>query len=458
MPRILVVGGGISGLTSAFRLQQLLPIVDVQVWESGSRLGGAIWSEQHDGFTIEHGPNGFLDNKPALWNLAHDLGLGDRLIPASEAARQHRFLFLHRQLQRLPGNIPALISSPLLSWSGKLRLLIEPLIHRGRRRPESVADFAARRFGREAADVFIDPLVTGIHGGDPALLDVRSAFPRLSEWEQSHGSILRGVFRLQKDKRLAARSPGTKAAPQRMWSFPNGLREMIDALAEKLTRPPICRRSATSLHVRDRRWVIDNESFHAVILACPAYVQAKLLSPVDDQLAKLVADIPYTPIAVVALGFRMADLPNRPVGFGFIAPQRTRRDILGVQWCSDIYPNRAPAGLVLWRALCGGWNRPEIVNWPDDQLIEAVRRELRLAQGVTAAPVMTQIIRWPRAIPQYTLGHPERLQAISARQSRLPGLFLAGNAYRGIALNDCVEDAGRVAQAVIDYINWDSAV
>jgi oxygen-dependent protoporphyrinogen oxidase len=192
------------------------------------------------------------------------------------------------------------------------------------------------------------------------------------------------------------------------------------------------------------------------VLSCPAFVQAEILADLDRDLAHLIGGIRYNRIAVVALGFKAADVPLAD-GFGFIAPQRVGRDLLGVQWCSATYPDRAPAGMVLWRALCGGWNRPEIVDWTDEKLIAAVRAELRVAQGVIAEPAFVHIIRWDAAIPQYTLGHPERVDAIEDRIAQYPRLFLAGNAYRGVALNDCTERgefvAGLVADSVLHSIN-----
>jgi oxygen-dependent protoporphyrinogen oxidase len=316
-----------------------------------------------------------------------------------------------------------------------------------------VAAFARRRAGREAADVFADGLVTGIHGGDPALLDVRAAFPRLTVFEAESGSVVRGLMRSAKAKRAAAAQSGEPPARGRMWSFRGGLRTLVDTLRDRLPAPPL-------LGVAVRRvepqpgggWVVvgdgrDRWEADIVVLACPADAQAGMLADLDAELAGLVGGIAYNRIAVVALGFRAADVPPAD-GFGFIAPQRTRRDLLGVQWCSAIFPGRAPDGCVLWRALCGGWHRAEVVDWDDARLVAAVRAELRRAQGVAAAPVFVQVVRWDRAIPQYHLGHPERVAAIEARAARHPGLILAGNAYHGVALNDCTGRAELLARAM----------
>jgi oxygen-dependent protoporphyrinogen oxidase len=448
MARVVIVGAGISGLSLAHRLHQLAPAVGVTILESADRVGGCVRTDRRDGFTVECGPNGFLDSKPTTADLARDVGLGGQMVPASDAAARNRYLFLGRGLQPLPNGPLALLRSPLLSLRGKLELLAEPIRSRRRRRgPESVAAFARRRAGREAADVFADAMVTGIHGGDPTLLDVRAAFPRLAALEAEHGSVVRGMMRTRK-----------KGTPRgRLWSFQNGMSTLTDTLRDHLPEPPV-------LGVRVRRieprpgggWTViadgrDRWDTDVVVLTCPAFAQAEVLADLDSKLASLVGGIAYNRIVVVALGYRAADVPLAD-GFGFIAPQRLRRDLLGVQWCSATYANRAPPGMVLWRALCGGWNRPEVVGWPDKKLVAAVRSELRLAQRVTGEPVFVHVVRWENAIPQYMLGHPERLTTIEARAARYPGLILAGNAYRGVALNDCTEQGDLLARRIVAAI------
>jgi oxygen-dependent protoporphyrinogen oxidase len=208
-------------------------------------------------------------------------------------------------------------------------------------------------------------------------------------------------------------------------------------------------------------WVVRGEgkeqwTADAVVLTCPAHKQAEILAELDEELARLIQGIAYNRVAVVALGYRQADIAMRVDGFGFLVPQRSRRDILGVQWCSSIFPERAPHGSVLLRAMCGGWNRPEIVGWDDETLLRAVRNELHVTMAISAEPVFHQIVRWERAIPQYQLGHLERVAKIEHRASHFPGLFLGGNAYRGVALNDCVEQAEVVAAQVCNFFTKSS--
>jgi oxygen-dependent protoporphyrinogen oxidase len=262
---------------------------------------------------------------------------------------------------------------------------------------------------------------------------MQASFPRLAEMERAHGSITAGM--------AANRVSGKR---QRMWSLPGGLQALTDAVASALRIPP-----RTSSPVREVRpasggWEVSGQRADVVILACPAAAQAELLRPLSAELAREVGAIPYNGIAVVALGYRRQDVPHPLDGFGYLTPQRERREVLGMQWCSSIFAGRAPEGHVLLRALCGGWHRRDLLGWSDDQLAQAARREVALALGARAEPVFTHIVRWPEAIPQYFVGHLGRLERIERLAGAFPGLILSGSAYRGVALNDCVE-AGQAA-------------
>jgi oxygen-dependent protoporphyrinogen oxidase len=461
MKQVVIIGAGITGLAAAFRLQQSVPGVEVTLLEQQSRVGGKAWTERHAGFQVETGPNGFLDSKLSTLHLCRDLGLGERLIAASEAAGKNRYLFLDGKLRALPGSFGTFVRSDLLSWRGKVSFLAERL-RRRRRDPgdESVAAFARRRAGHEVADVFADALVTGIHAADPALLSVRAAFPRLALLEQQYGSVMKGLAASARQRRREAAARGEPyERPGKMWSFRAGLRVLIEALRDRLPRSPLL--GVTVLRVeRDSKsghWSVRGEGqgqwpADAVLLTCPAYQQAALLADLDPELADRIGGIAYNRVAVVALGYRRDDVPVPLDGFGYIAPQRTRRDLLGVQWCSSIFPERAPDGSVLLRALCGGWHRAEVVGWDDERLLNAVRSELRLAMGIVADPRYHFIVRWDRAIPQYHLGHLDRVAWIEERARRYSGLYLGGNAYHGVALNDCTEQAELLAGRIGRYL------
>ena len=459
MASVVIVGGGVSGLALACRLRRALPRGEITLLEKEGRAGGTVRTESHDGFLVEAGPNGFLDTKPGTLALCGDLGLSDRLIPASEAARRNRYLFLGGRLEKLPGGPLSFLTSRVLSWRGKWALLAE------RSRPprrdgadESIDAFARRRAGPEAAEVLADAFVTGIHAGDPTLLSVRAAFPRLVELEEKYGSVMKGFAAEAKRRRAEAAAKGEAyRRPGRMWSFREGLQLLIDALCADLPTPPVRGVRVRRVEKHERGWSVcgdgrDRWPADAVVLACPAHEQAEILADLDEALAADVAGIPYNRVAVVALGFRAADIPHALDGFGFLVPQRDRRDLLGVQWCSSIFPGRAPPGTVLLRAMCGGWNRPEMLDWDDERLLRAVRDELRVAMGVRAEPVFRRVVRWPRAIPQYHVGHLGRVARVEERVRRHPGLFLAGNAYRGVALNDCTERAETLARDIAGHL------
>lgn len=455
MRRVVIIGAGISGLALAFRLKQRLPNVHLTLLESESRPGGKIWTERIDGFLVEHGPNGFLETKPSTKELADDLGLSTDLVSASEASRRNRYLFLDGRLHRLPNGPIDLLFSRCLGWRAKWGIFRE--LTRSGRPPvhdESVADFFRRRMGQEAADILGDALVTGIHGGDPERLSLASAFPRAAEMEARYGSVIRGFIRSAAERRRQARAEGrapTKTG--RLWSFRHGLRQLIDGLVQALPEALVCEARVRSIRALESGWFVHGDgqqrwSADAVVLGCPADQAAAIVADLDAAMAEDLAGIAYNRIAVVALGYRRSQVPEVPAGFGYIAPQRTRRDVLGVQWCSSIYPDRAPEGFVLWRALCGGWNRGDVLDWDDDRLLRAVHDEIRLAMRVNADPVFHRIVRWPRAIPQYHLGHGERLNRIASRLRQHRGLYLTGNAYRGVALNDCTEQAILLAEQI----------
>lgn len=463
-PRIVIVGAGISGLSVAYRLQQRLPHASISILEQADRPGGTTWTVRESGFQVEIGPNGFLDTKPSTLALARDVGLGTQLVQASEAAGKNRYLFLGDRLKALPGGLGSFLWSDLLSWRGKLSLLWERF--RSKRTEggdESIDAFARRRAGTEAADLFADALVSGIYAGDPKLLSLPACFPRLAELEREYGSVVKGFAAAERKRKAEVKAKGLPdERPGKMWSCAGGLRVLVEAITAQLKQPPVygvnIRTISKEGNPRKPLWSVradgqDAWKADAVVLTCPAYNQATMLGELDADLAQPIGAIAYNRIAVVALGFRKTDVPLPLDGFGYIAPQNTRRDLLGVQWCSSIYPGRAPDDCVNLRAMSGGWHRADIVDWDDARLLQALRTELKLAMNIDAAPVFHKIVRWDKAIPQYHLGHLDRLAQIDYRLKQQPGLFLGGNAYRGVALNDCTEQGGTIAQCIQQYFN-----
>lgn len=456
MPTVIIVGAGISGLSLAYRLKQFSPQTGVTIIEDSPRAGGKVRTEHHDGFLVECGPNGFLDQKPAARELCDDLGLSSRLVSASDVARRNRYLFRGHGLEKLPTGLLSFLGTRSLSWRGKLNVLAERFRPAADLDDESVEAFGRRRLGDEIAEGLLDAFVTGIHAGDPGLLSLPAAFPRLARLEREHGGILKGMAATARERRAS----GAPRPTGQMWSLDSGLGGLIDSVESRLSEAPIKGIRIRSIEPPShpgQNWTVrgtgkETWKADAVALTCPAPEQAAIVEALDHELAEKIGGIAYTPVAVVALGFRTNAFRTSLEGFGYLSPQRLRRDVLGAQWCSSIFPNRAPPGHVLVRALCGGWNRRDILTWDDQRLTSAVRAELGVAMGLVEPPVFEKIVRWERAIPQYHLGHLTRVAWIEDRAARYPGLFLGGNSYRGVALSDCTEQGSLLAKAISNYL------
>jgi len=284
----------------------------------------------------------------------------------------------------------------------------------------------------------------------------------LVELERTYGSLIRAMPKVRRQRQAdAATRPtpttGRRSAPGgNLWSLHNGMRQLIERLLERSGAELIAGVSVRRIEqLPPSMWQVHGDGTarwcaDALVLACPSFAQAGMLEPVDAELASQIGGIQYNSIAGVALGYRTADLPRSLDGFGYLSPGSTRRDVLGVLWSSSIFENRSPHGTVLLQAMCGGWNRPQIVAWDDERIVTAVRQELEITIGVRAAPVFCRVIRWPAAIPQYHIGHRDRLAAISERCALLPGLHLTGNSFRGISVNDCTDNAIECAHQVVD--------
>ncbi len=431
--RTAVVGAGISGLTLAWALRARgTPVV---VLESDARVGGQIRSFVEDGFILEAGPNGFLDRDGSVSRLATALGIADRLRPASAAA-DRRALFVRGKVRYLPSKPPELLGSDIIPWWAKLRLLLEPLSRRGPAGvDESLAQFGRRHLGRHVTETLLDAVQTGIFGGDSERLSVRAAFPKLHQMERSHRSLL-----------LAAKAmPRTgRSAPIRLSSFEGGLETLPRALADSLG-------DTVRLGVRVQgvapagnrwqvRWAGGAEELDRVILAVPPRISAELLRPLDPSIATALEAIRAVPISVVHLGWRPGLSPE-PEGFGVLVPARERRRVLGIIFASSAYPFRAPGGGTLLTTLVGGAHGAAWAALPDDQLLGVVREELRDILSIERPPDMVRIVRWAHAIPQYEVGHQSRLDAIATALRSHPRLVLAGSAFRGPGIADCVRES-----------------
>ncbi|MEM1023937.1 MAG: protoporphyrinogen oxidase [Myxococcota bacterium] len=448
MTHVGIVGGGPSGLAVAEALGRRG--LRTTVLEADDRVGGKVGSDIQEGFVLEHGPHGFLGRVPAVFELIDRLGLTDQLIEADESSAR-RYLVRAGRLVQVPEGPGDLMSSSILSWPGKLRLMTEPLWPPEGPRDESVHDFAVRRLGPEAAEVMVDAIVTGIYGGDPSRLSLPSAFPRMHELESEYGSLIRAQFALAKSNRDL--SPEEKRRRKSLHSFKGGLQQLVDGLA-RASGPILTQHEVRRMVPTDEGWRVEGSfgqlDFDGLVLAAPAFVAGALLGPLSDQAGRAAEAVAHAPISVVMQAFPAQALRRRPEGFGFLAPHRENRELLGCIWASSVFPDHAPHGLVSFRTLHGGARRPELAEGSDDALIARSRGELEALAGVDpeARPILTKVVRWPRGIPQYEQGHGERVRAMDQLERQHPGLFVVGSGFRGVALLDCLEEGERAAERI----------
>jgi len=480
--KLVVVGGGISGLATAFRIRERFEAhgrpLELRVLEAAERTGGKIRTELHEGYRFEWGPNGFLDGKPDTLELCKDLGIEDDLLPSTEAARK-RYVFSCGALHRVPESPVSFFRSSLLTLRGRLRVIKEawaPITPPGL--DTSVAEFGRRRLGKEAAEKLLDPMVSGIFAGDPAVMSLASCFPRIAEMEQEHGSLLRAMVALQRQRKRAHRDaagsqagdePGGTKAKQgggpagpagALTYFEGGMEQLVQVLEERLGKAvrkgcvvtsliPVQEEEANGHRIRYRHQGVEQEmSADAVVLAVPAYEAKQILAEMEPAVCEFLAGIPYAPLVVVGLGFSKAEAPGPLDGFGFLVPHREGSPVLGSLWTSSIFPGRAPEDCVFTRNMVGGWRNDWATSLEEEELEEIASAMLEQAVGSRGRVHFRSCVRHAKAIPLYFLGHGRRLDAIEERLARFPGVYLTGNAYRGVALNDCAREAVRIARRV----------
>ncbi len=462
MVEIAVVGGGMSGLSCAHWLMRRATAVNLRLFEANSYLGGTVHTVLNSGFYIEAGPNAFLDNKPETIELTRAVGLEPQLVRADQSAAR-RFIACAGRLYDVPQSPAALMRSTLLPLGGRLRLLTEPFRSRGAKSDESIAEFGRRRLGRWALERLIDPVVTGIFAGDVNQLSMASAFPQIKALELNHGSLLRGMLARRRSathtgKKLDA---GATRATGGLLSFRYGMGELPAAIARQLgDRLRIAHRLVQLNASTDQRWEMRFETpagFESVkadlvILALPAFTVGELLRSVSAEAAAASRAISYSSAVVVGLGFA-PDQFKPPRGFGFLVPSMEKKPILGCLFASTIFPGyHVPDGHAMVRVILGGAHWPQLVDEPDDQVTRLVCNELSILFREPISPILVEIIRWKRAIPQYTIGHQERVLAIDRLSSQFPSLFVIGNAFRGVAMTDCVAAGKRTAGKVVERL------
>lgn len=448
---LIIVGGGIAGLTCAWRLSAAgrRPLV----LETAPRPGGNVRSDVVDGFLLERGPHTFLSSAEQLFSLAAEAGLEDQLVNSRPEAAA-RFIARDGRLHRAPDSPGRFISTRLLSWRAKLRLAAEPLITRRGGPQDSALKFFERRFGAEAARVIAGAFVSGVYAGDPASLSAPAAFPLFWGFERESGGMIRGAMRYQRKKKAERRARGAEAPPCRrgLWSFRRGLGQFSECLAAALGHRYRGGRAVDRVSVDGSEFLVHagGETLRAaeLVMAVPPHRAAALLAGADQELTGLLGGIPMAPVAVVSLGFRRR-LDELPDGFGFLAPRGEGVTSLGILFPSRVFPGRAPEGGDLLTAYLGGMLDRGAPKRDDDALVGEVCRDLERLTGCRTEPDMIRVVRHAAAIPQLVVGHLERMAAMRQRLERLPGLFLAGNYLRGVGIKDAVASGEAAAEAVL---------
>ncbi|HET8675527.1 MAG TPA: protoporphyrinogen oxidase [Blastocatellia bacterium] len=460
---VVVIGAGIAGLACAHRLKQLG--VDVVLLESSDRVGGVMRTDRVGEFMIERGPNSSQGTEEVLM-LVEELGISDDLVEGDPKAPA--YVYFNKQLHAVPSGPGAFIKSNLLSARGKLRILLEPFV--GVRRSseeESVAAFARRRIGREAAERMVAPFVSGVYAGDPESLSVQAAFPKLTNLETGYGGLIRGTIAKAREARRAKKSASAvldKAAPtrRRLVSFREGMGFLPETLAARLGEDMVTGVADCGLQIADsREFAVDFSragnrakinSKH-VILATPSSVASSLVAPVSNELSLLLSEIQYPPLSIVYLAYEKSAIRTPLDGFGFLVAPAEGLNILGCVWNSSLFDGRAPQGTALLTVFVGGARNPQAARLTDADLVSVAHSELQQALGIASEPQLVAITRYDRAIPQYNLGHAARVQKVESLLKEIPGLNLIGNYLHGVSTGDVIKEAERVAKEVAGLIS-----
>ncbi len=471
MHRVVVIGAGITGLAAAHRMRELAAErefrLEVIVLDRAAHIGGPLATMRRDGFTIETGADSFLTEKPQAAELARRLGLGDELIPTREEFRRTRVVHNGRLVDipdgfslMAPSRLGPVMRSDLFSPLGKLRIALEPLVPKRKdRRDESLAAFVTRRLGREVLDRVAQPLAGGIYTADPSRLSIAATTPRFVEMEQRHGSVIRGLRAAERARPAAGtKTAGTSGARWTLFAtLRNGIGALPDALASSLGKCVRLGVEVKQILPRADGCTIVTESGEeisadAAICAAPAYAAARMIRAADPHLADLLGAISYASAATVNLAFRESDFPAPPNSFGFVVPIIERRRIIAGSFTSLKFENRAPAGMILARVFIGGQLQTAMMQLDDDAMVAAARDEFRDLLGVTAAPRFAIVRRWPDSMPQYEVGHLDRTAEIERAAAAIPRFALAGAAFRGVGIPDCVRGGEQAAAAILDLL------
>lgn len=467
MTQAVILGGGISGLAAAYRLHKLDPTIVVTLVERDRRLGGKLLTESIDGFVLDGAADSFLSRKARGVGLCEELGIAHELY-GRDPRHAKTFVKYEGALYPLPSglsgmiptNLEALADNPLISPAGKARLAQEvalpPAPPQG---DETVGAFVSRRLGREVYEKLVEPLMSGIYAGNGDQLSLAATFPQLRQLELKHGSLLKGLTTTE-DRGQKTESAIPPYPP--FVSLPGGMGALVQALIAQLpTAVLLTGVCATTIHYTPRpagaRYLVtlDNGrvlTADTLIVTTPAFVTAELVAPLDPVLADAHAGIPYASSAIVHLAYDQT-VASGSEGYGYVIPRIANRDVLACTWSSNKWTGRARDHTLLLRVYLGRYGQRDVTQCDDAELVAMARQEVQETQGIVAEPLLQRIYRWPRSMPQYLLGHLDRLAHIQARLPNHPGLFLAGAAYRGVGIPDCIHEGETAAQAAVTYLN-----
>jgi protoporphyrinogen/coproporphyrinogen III oxidase len=451
---VIIIGAGISGLSTAFWLQEKGH--DVLILEKSDHWGGAIHSYRKDGFLVEEGPNSTLETTPLLTQLIKQAGVEDQKCYANDASDK-RFILKHGELIPLPMSPGAFLRTKLFRLGTKLGLLKEPFISASAPDSnETIAEFVKRRLGTEFLDYAINPFVAGVYAGDPEKLSVKAAFPKLFELEQKYGGLIKGQIKGAKERK---KNPEKSKERAKMFSFIDGMETLPRALAEKIIKKEHSV-SVSRITKDDKGYSItatvngEDRTYtcKALIIATPALAAAGLVKGLVPELEQTLIDIPYPPVAEVVTGYKHDEIEHPLDGFGYLIPEKEKRDILGTIFSSTIFPKRAPDGHALLTTFIGGMRQPENARLPENEIIQLALSEQHKLLGTPAQADFVHVTAWERAIPQYSLGHLERMAEIDAAETRNPGLYFCANYRGGISVGDCVKSADRIVGEVDGWL------
>ncbi len=471
--RVVIIGGGISGLSTAYYFSNLvrakgLQDIDVTLLEKSPRLGGNIITEKTQGFLIEGGPDCFISDKPWAMALCNRLGLSENLL--STARPRGKTYVLHKgKLHLLPEGVilmvPTkmlpLLTSSLISLPGKIRMGLELFVPKKKGdKEESLAEFVRRRLGQEALDKIAEPLVAGVHAGDAETMSIKSSFPKFVELEEKYGSLIKGMIaRMAAMESLKTAAPKGKGKVTMFMTLKGGLRELVDTLIEQSPGVDYKTGAAVTgikktgngydLTIEGKKKIHAN----ALILNTPAYVTAELLKDVDLELSEKLKKIDYVSTATVSIGFKKKDIKHPMDGFGFVVPSIENRRITAASWSSVKWQGRSPDDSIMIRCFVGGNKKQELVELDDEAMEKLVREELKDIMGIDAEPVIVRVFRWRRSMPQYTIGHAGRIASIFESVANNPGLYITGSAYHGIGISDTVREAEVAAMNVLEFLD-----